>query len=82
MTLVGVPLSVEKEVSGQLIDGAVLLGRGAGRKWACEEEFLLGNVQRFSSSQSQGFTGRVLGISPGWLADTVVSYCPSRSSQL
>ena len=39
MTLVGVPLSVEKEVSGQLIDGAVLLGRGAGRKWACEEEF-------------------------------------------
>ena len=32
VTLVGVPLSVEKEVHGQFFDGAVLPGRGAGRK--------------------------------------------------
>ena len=37
VALVGVPLSVEKEVPGQFFDGAVLLGRGAGRKGACEE---------------------------------------------
>ena len=41
MTLVGVPLSVEKEVSGQFIDSAVLLGRGAGRKWACQGRSVL-----------------------------------------
>ena len=32
VALVGVPLSVEKEVPGQFFYGAVLLGRGAGRK--------------------------------------------------
>ena len=37
MTLVRAPLSQEEQVMGQLVDGAVLLGRGAGRKIACDE---------------------------------------------
>ena len=39
-------------------------------------------VQRPPSSQSRGFEVRVLESSHGWLASTVVSYCPSRTSEL
>ena len=40
------------------------------------------NLQRPPSSQSQGFEVHVLESSHGWLAATVASYCPSRTSEL
>ena len=36
----------------------------------------------FSSSWSRGFKDHVLESSHGWLAATVVSYCPSRLLEL
>ena len=40
------------------------------------------NVQGPPSIQSQGFEVHVLESSHGWLAANVVSYCPSRTSEL
>ena len=39
-------------------------------------------LQRPPSSQSRGFKDHVLESSHGWLAAKVVSYCPSRTSEL
>ena len=39
-------------------------------------------LQWYSSSLSQGFEDEDLRNSPGWLASTVATYCPSRPSQL
>ena len=39
-------------------------------------------VQGPPSSQSRGFEVHILESSHGWLATTVVSYCPSRTSEL
>ena len=40
------------------------------------------SLQRPPSSQSQGFEVHVLESSHGWLAATVASYCPTRTSEL
>ena len=39
-------------------------------------------LQSGASYLSHGFEDNVLGSSPGWLADTVATYCPGRPSQL
>ena len=43
---------------------------------------MMEQVQSGASYLSQGFEDKVLGSSPGWLADTVATYCPGRPSQL
>ena len=43
-----------------------------------EVNILQHNIQRCSSSLSQGFKYNILGDSPSWWADTVATYCPSR----
>ena len=40
------------------------------------------NLQRYSSTLSQGFKVEDLGNSPGWWAATIATYCQSRTSQL
>ena len=44
--------------------------------------FLMHHVDRISSSQLLGFKDRVFESSHGQSAATLVSYCPSRSSEL
>ena len=53
-----------------------------GLSWWAVENNRRQSLHSGASYLSQGFEDNVLGSSPGWLADTEATYCPSRPSQL